>query len=182
MRPLWLLSGALLWASCGEDVAVGGREDQISQGDGDDETTDDDGTPDQCAEGHCTSGPGQDGGIASDDPIGDATGYAADDLPCETAADCCAVIDQCRSLGLVVSRKDQSTVRALIDSAEEVPCTKCGATLVQVSCESNLCVGRSVALETGIGSFDSPFAMDHCGTLETDGTAGESGHMFGCSE
>jgi hypothetical protein len=45
-RALWILSGLLLVASCGEDVPVGGRDDVTNDGDGDPATGDGDGDGD----------------------------------------------------------------------------------------------------------------------------------------
>jgi hypothetical protein len=181
-----VLAGLLSIAACGEDVPVGEQpndgDDAAGDGDGDGDTPGDgdgDGDGDNGDDGS-----DDDGDAGTDDPatdpIDDAIGYTEGDIACQEDADCCVVIDQCRGIGLVVSDADLQTVRGLVDSAGQTECVTCVATVVQVTCEQGLCVGRTVPPGPG-GIAQNGWAVDHCGNNQTaSGASEETGHVLGC--
>jgi hypothetical protein len=97
-RALSAVLGLLCAYGCGEDVPVGGHEEDLGS---------------------------QDGG-AQGEPM-TAADYARDDIACASDADCCVVIDGCHAVGLVVSASDQRMVRQLLDTepVEETECLRC---------------------------------------------------------
>ncbi len=98
-----------------------------------------------------------------------ALAFAADDIVCETARDCCAVLDACRAQLLVVSAKDKPRVEQLLAAAPQDSCVRCVVPPVQVDCVEGVCVGTKLVstMNQSLDEFPSELARTHCGKMRT---------------
>lgn len=100
------------------------------------------------------------------DSRAEALGYANDNLPCASEADCCVVFDGCRANGLIVALADKDKVAALLASAPDDMCLACISPAVQVKCVSGKCSGVELIPGQGANMEDGEAARkDHCGAL-----------------
>ena len=95
-----------------------------------------------------------------------ADALATDPIACETSADCCIVQDNCMAVALLVSAKDRETAEQLLASAPAPAdgCFGCNAPMVQVTCESHVCVGTQIQY----GAFDGGVAASSAGALSAN--------------
>lgn len=173
---------SLVVSACASDVEVGGPRDNPGGSAGtstkpDPAPVDD---PRESSSGGQSAAPSDPSGEEPVDPATFANGQA----PCQTASDCCVVVNDCSNTAYVVGLedKDAATEAVAAESAGQEAighCTACIAAYVQVSCQDGKCAG--VELDVRQGPVDERLAEDHCGTVEDiPQTSTDYGSMFGC--
>jgi hypothetical protein len=107
--------------------------------------------------------------------------FARSDIACTVDTDCCVVTDDCTQSAVVVSAADKDTVANLYRSADMNRCTACIAQLVEVACQSGVCVGTLLDFPgPGGGNPDPRLAADHCGSINSSLPPKSTGSIFGC--
>ena len=193
----------LVLSACSPEVNLGGPQNGDANDAGDPSASSGgDASDSSASSGGDASAPANDAAASSATPdanvdagpLGDlnqAETYAAGDVPCTTAADCCVAFEGCLNLGLVVGSADEQTVATLLmnyDVAEyatpDPKCTGCIPPPVQVACIQKKCAGTVVGqgdlLPDG-ALVDPSFSTNHCGTLPGAPATFDAGQsILGC--
>lgn len=120
-----------------------------------------------------------------EEPRDELKSLAQKQTSCQTAGDCCVVMDDCMATGYVVGAGDYEHALDLVDGLDNDVCVGCITPLVELSCVEGQCTGTaSYPGEPGAPDV-TPGA--HCGATESTGPApielGESpasGRILGC--
>lgn len=124
----------------------------------------------------CGSGTDEDG-------VAKLRAFAEAEAPCETAADCCVVIDGCLATAYVVGASDYDAARKVASGLEHDACVNCIAPAVQLACEAGRCVGLELA--PGTAGWEGSTG-GHCGEVPADAgafvaaPATDTGRVLGC--
>jgi hypothetical protein len=114
-------------------------------------------------------------GGCADACTGDATLWAsltAAPPACETAEDCCVVVNSCLAQAQIVHADDFDAAQTAWPSCD-ADCVDCVPPVVRVACDNGLCIGTSDPESPGDG-------VSHCGY--TASMTGSPGQSFSCDD